>query len=204
MGELFHKIEQLDKCGAVDLHRDMLTVEYDTVFIIVYVWRVLEAPFAVVDGDGDDPVVFSGRMIEPSGIAFIFHAKLTFGISTCFCISGSGNGFGILFRLGQIDGNVDLSIITGDLPFLILTYPVTADVVAVLREFVKESSSCFRRYLVLFPEVCLDLSRAWEQTVHQSGVKKIPVSDAVRDQFPSDCFIQQFFQNLFQRKGWNL
>ena len=65
MGELFHKIEQLDKCGAVDLHRDMLTVEYDTVFIIVYVWRVLEAPFAVVDDDGDDPVVFSGRMIEP-------------------------------------------------------------------------------------------------------------------------------------------
>ena len=93
-GELFHKIEQLDKCGAVDLHRDMLTVEYDTVFIIVYVWRVLEAPFAVIDGDGDDPVVFSGRMIEPSGIAFIFHAKLTFRISTCFCISGSGNGFG--------------------------------------------------------------------------------------------------------------
>ena len=149
-------------------------------------------------------MVLSCRMIYTTCIAFIFPAQLTFGISTCFCISGSGNGFGILFRLGQIDGNVDLSIITGDLPFLILAYPVTADVVAVLREFVKESSSCFRRYLVLFPEVCLDLSRAWEQTVHQSGVKKIPVSDAVRDQFPSDCFIQQFFQNLFQRKRWNL
>ena len=90
MRELFYKIKQLGKCRPVDLHRNMLSVKYDAVLIIIYIRRILESPFSSVDGDGDDPVVLSGRMIQTSGIAFILHTELTLGIAVVLRIFGQG------------------------------------------------------------------------------------------------------------------
>ena len=99
MGELFYKIKQLPECCTVDLHRRVLSVKNDAVFIIIYIRRVLKSPLAVVDGQRNDPVVLSGRMVDAAGIAFIFHTELAFRISTCLCFSSCCDGFRIFLRL---------------------------------------------------------------------------------------------------------
>ena len=94
MGELFYKIKQFPECCTVNLHRRVLSVKNDAVFIIIYIRRVLKSPLAVVDGQRNDPVVLSGRMVDAAGIAFIFHTELAFRISTCLCFSAAAMAFG--------------------------------------------------------------------------------------------------------------
>ncbi len=47
-------------------------------------------------------------------------------------VPGIGNGFRIFFRLGQIDGNINVAVFGMYFPFLIFAYPIAANVVAVL------------------------------------------------------------------------
>ena len=37
MRELFDKVKQLNKCIVIDLHRNVLSVKYDTVLIVVHI-----------------------------------------------------------------------------------------------------------------------------------------------------------------------
>ena len=97
MWEQLYKIKQLDKCISLDLHRSMLTVKYDTMFIVVNIWRVLEAPWTVIDGDRNDPVVLPCRMIDSACIAFIFRTKQTFWITAGFYQLGSCDSLSDLF-----------------------------------------------------------------------------------------------------------
>ena len=39
MRKQLYKIKQFDKCILLDLHRSMLTVKYDTMFIVVNIWK---------------------------------------------------------------------------------------------------------------------------------------------------------------------
>ena len=55
----------------------MLSIKYDTMLIVVYIWRILKSPFSVIDRKRYDPVILSCRVIHSSCISFIFHAKLT-------------------------------------------------------------------------------------------------------------------------------
>ena len=110
----------------------MFAVKYDAVFVVINVRRILESPAASLDRDRDDAVVLSCRMVGTSGIAFVFHAELTFWIGSGFRFSCSGNRFRIFFRFGKIDRNVKCAVFGFDCPFSIFFDAVAADIVTVL------------------------------------------------------------------------
>ena len=122
------KFEQLCKCMAVDLHWNVLSVEYDTMLVIIYIWRILESPFSVLDRDRDDTVVFTCRVIQASCISFIFHTELAFWISRRLCFSCSSDGFWIFFRLGKVDRDIQSTIFCINSPFAVLFDTVSADI----------------------------------------------------------------------------
>ena len=53
----------------------MFSAKYDTMLIIVHVWRILEAPLRLIDCNRDDSVVLSCRMVNTSCIAFVLKCK---------------------------------------------------------------------------------------------------------------------------------
>ena len=84
MRKLSDKVKKLDKGSPFNFHRCMQAVKYDTMFVIIDIRRVLEAPGTVIYCDGDDPVVFSGWMVQAACIALIFTAQLAFWIAAGF------------------------------------------------------------------------------------------------------------------------
>ena len=157
MWEKFDEIKKLFESIAVDLHWNMLSVEYDAVLVIVYIRGVLESPRVILNCDRDDSVVLTSRMIKASCISFVFHTELTFWIGRGFCFSCCCNRFWIFLWFGKIDRNVNFSIRAVHFPFLILLYTITANIVAVLAQFVKIICCFLRIILVFFPKSLLDL-----------------------------------------------
>ena len=80
MRKQFNEIKQLGKCTAVYLHRNMLSVKYDTVLIVIYIRRVLKSPFLSLDRNRDDAVILPCGMVHASCIALVLHAELAFRV----------------------------------------------------------------------------------------------------------------------------
>ena len=116
-------------------------------------------------------MILPGRMIHAAGIAFIFHTQLAFGIAAGFGQLGGSNGFGILLRLGQVDGDINSAILGIHFPAHIPLNAVAADVVAVLAEFVEIFSSFLRRLGIQPGKFRLYLCRAGHQAVHEACIK---------------------------------
>ena len=195
MGKELDEVKQLHKCGPLDLHRHMLPVEYDTVLIVIYIRRILESPLAVVDRNRNDPVILPCRMVQAARISFILHAQQALGITAGLGVLCRGNGLGILLRLGQVDGDVDLSIGGIHFPFHIFLHAVAPDIVAVLAELIIVVRGLLRGYLIFLRKCLLYLGRPWKQAVHKPRVKEVPVSDTVLDNPSFYCLIQQFLQH---------
>ena len=94
MRKQFYKVEQLDKRVSFNFHRRMLEIKHNTVFIIIYIGRILKSPWTVVDGNGDDPVVLSGRMIDAARIPFVLRTEKTFWIAAGFRVLCRCDGLG--------------------------------------------------------------------------------------------------------------
>ena len=110
----------------------MPAVKYNTVLIVIYIWRILHSPRAVIDGERNDSVILSCRMVGASCISLILRAKKAFRIAAGFNQLGCCNGFWILLRLRKVDGDIHGSIRRIYGPLLILLYTIAADVVTVL------------------------------------------------------------------------
>ena len=80
MWKLLYKIKKLYKCSTLNFHRRVLAVKYYAMLVIVYIWAILESPFAIINCYRNYAVVFSCRMICPTSVTLIFHAKLTLWI----------------------------------------------------------------------------------------------------------------------------
>ena len=132
MGELFYKIKQFAESAMLNFHGNMLRIKHNTVLIIVYIGRILEAPAAVLNRHRNYTVILSCRMVDTSGISFILHTQQAFGISALLCIFSRRNGFRIFLRFGKVYGNIHFSVRGLCFPFYIFYNPVTADIVAVL------------------------------------------------------------------------
>jgi len=132
MGEHGHKVQEFFKSRLVDDHGSMLGVEHDAVFVVVHIGAVLQEPLAVCDGQRDDSVVLPGRMIHPAGRTFVFRAQKTLGIAGLGCVLCCRNGLGVLLRLTEVDGNIQVTVLSRGLPTHILLDAVAADIVRIL------------------------------------------------------------------------
>ena len=193
MREQFDEVKKLRKCAAVDLHRHMLAVEYDAVLIVINIRRVLESPFISLDGDRDDPVVLTGRVIDAAGVSFILHAQLAFRIGRGFGSACGCDRLRIFLRLGQVDRDIQRAVLGFHGPLPVPCDAVAADIVAVLAEFVIISSGVFRRFLIFFPEYILDLRRTGHEAVHQLRVEEITVGYTVFDDPAFHGFVEKIF-----------
>ena len=171
MRELFDKIKELAESCLIYFHWNMLTVENDAVFVVINVWRILEAPVAAIDCDRNNAVVFASWMVDASCITLVFHAEQTLWIAACLGIFGSRDGFWIFLRFGKIDGDVNCTIVALDRPAFVFAYAVATDIVTVLAELVEVISGSLWALLIFFCELLLYLSRSWHQAVHQFGIK---------------------------------
>lgn len=130
--EKLYKVKELNESISLDFHWSVLTVKNDAVLVVIYIWRILQAPFAVVDGDWDDAVVLSCRMVYAACVAFVLHAEQTFRIRAGFSQLGCCDGFWIFFRFGEVDGDINLAEVTVHGPFLVFLYTIATNIVAVL------------------------------------------------------------------------
>ena len=144
----------------------MLSIKYDTVFVIVYIWRILESPFASIDLDWHDSVVLSCWMIDSSCISFIFHAKLTLWIRTLLCIFRCCDRFRIFLWFGKIDRDIDISVWTIYFPFHIFFDAVSSDIVRILTEFIEKLCCFLRTFFIICTEFFDNLAWLWCHDSH--------------------------------------
>lgn len=166
MRKQFYKIKQFNECISLDFHWSMLAVKHNAMLIVIHIRRILVSPRSIIDCDRNNPVVLPCRMINTSCISFIFRAKKTFRIASGFYIPCRGNCFWIFFRFGQIDGNINLTVWTVYLPLLILLYAISADIIAVLTQFIKIIGCFLWAFFIFIPELFLHLARTRHQTAH--------------------------------------
>ena len=123
--------------GAVDVHGDMVVVEEDAVLLIVEIRGILEEPGVFVEGEGDHAVILAGRETGAARIAGIVDTEHAGGIGKAGGIFERGDVAGIFFRLGEVDGDVQIAIGGGGGEALIFGDLVDADVIAVAAELIE-------------------------------------------------------------------
>ncbi len=144
-------------------------------------------------------MVFPGRMIHAACVSLILPAELTFGIAALNSIARCSDRLGIFFRLGQIDGDIQLAIIRSRLPFHISCDAVPADIVRVSGIGIIPVGSCLRAFLIFLPEHTDDLGGSCHEVTHQSGIKQIPCHDRIAFRQPFRySIIQDFCKERFQ------
>ena len=89
------------------------------------------------------------------------------------------NRLRVFFRLGQIDGDVQITVFCGSYPFDILCNAVTADIIGILTEFVVPVGSRLRVFLIQIKEFFLYLARHRRDGPHQFCVKQVAIDNAV-------------------------
>ena len=119
-----------------NLHGYMLKIEHNAMLVIINIGRILKAPAAFVDGHRNDPVILSGGMIHPACIPLVLPAQQALRITGLLCVSGRRDGLGILFRLGEVDGDIQVAILCIGNPFHVPADTVSANIVGVLAELV--------------------------------------------------------------------
>ncbi len=199
MGKLLHKVEQLAESVSVNLHGNMLPVKDDTVLVIINIGRVLESPGIPLNGNRNNPVILSCRMIHPARIALIFPAEQTLRIARLLRRPGRRNGLGVFFRLGKIDGNVQIAIFRFGNPFHIPRDSVTPDVIRIPAEFVIIIRGLHRVFLIKILKGFNHLTWAGHQKAHDFCVKQIPINHAVflKDSF-FVCIVQHATEDILQ------
>ena len=136
VGELFDKVQLLAEGGAVDFHRHVDAIEDNAVLVVVDIGGVLEKPLLPIDHDGNDAVVLTGGVVEPPGVPLVLPAELALGIAALRRRLGGGDSTGVLLRLREIDGDVQIAVGCRGDPLLVLCDAVAADIVRVLAEAV--------------------------------------------------------------------
>ena len=198
VGELPDEVQLLAEGGPVDLHGHVLPVEHDAVLVIVHIGGVLEKPILLIDGNGNDAVVLTGGMVHPAGVALVLPAQQALGIAALGRQLGGGDGLGVLFRLGEVDGDVQIAVGGGGHPLHILHDAVAADVVRVLAEFVVPVRGGLRGLAVLVPEHREDLGGPGRQDAHELRIQQVPAGDAAVDAALGLRPVQNAGQDLLQ------
>ena len=204
MGKRLYKVQQLFKCRLVDLHRNVPGIKYDAMLIVVDIGAVLQAPVLAAHFNGNNPVICPGRVVHTASVALVLHTQLALGIGCLGCILGSGNGLGVLFRLTEVYGNIQLAIFACIFPAHILFDPVTANIVGITGEFIVPVRGLYRIPAVLLFKCANHFPGHGRDGTHNTGIKNVLGGDAVITQALFHGVIQQTCQNFLQILGLRL
>ena len=201
MGEDRNKVQQLLKCCLIDLHGCMLCIERDAMLIVVDVGTVLQVPGLSADGDGNNAMVLPCGMVHPACVAFILHTQLALGVSRLGRSLRCGDGLGVLLRLTQIDGNIQVTILGGCLPPHILLDPVAADVIRILRELIEPVGGSLGVLLIQGSKPASHLPGCRSQDTHQFGIVQVTTGGIIGNDASIHCVIHKALQDYFQSHG---
>ena len=180
MRKLFYKGKQLYKGVVLNLHWNMLTVKYNTMLVIIYIWRILEPPLIALNLNGNDSVILSCRMIYSSCIALILNTKLALWISTLLCILSCRNRLRVFFRFGQIDCNIHLSVFCCSLPLHILLDTISSDVICILTErIIPVCCSLCTLFIIELLKGINNIRRSRNHTAHNFCIKQITIYNRI-------------------------
>ena len=177
--ELLHKAKQLGKAAAVDLHRRMLARQGDTMLVIVHVGGVLQIPIRARHLKGDLAQVAARRVAQIACVALILVAEQALRITALRQELGGGDRFGVLFGLGEVDGDVDLAVFALRRPFHILGDAVGAYVVGRQTKVIKIVGRGGRILLIQLTKATDDLARAGGECRHYGGIEEVAIGNAV-------------------------
>ena len=144
-------------------------------------------------------MVFAGGVVHAACVTLVLHAQLALGVSALRCKLCGGNGLGVLFRLGQVDGDIQVAVRSLGDPLQVALNAVAADVVGVLTELVEPVGGSLRT-LVFIPllKVCAHDAGARGQHAHQLGVEQIACSGVVLAHAAGNGIVHQSFEDAFQ------
>ncbi len=137
--------------------------------------------------------------IHPARIALVLRAQLAAWISGSGQVPCGGDGLGVLLRLGQVDGDVQLAVLGLHFPLHVSGNPIPADVVGVLAELIVPVGGFLRGLSVQGPELPDHLGGPGGKYPHQPGVQQIPIGNGILLQYaPLNRIIQQRLQRSGQ------
>ena len=143
-------------------------------------------------------MILPGGVVDPAPVALVFGAELAPGIGGGGQIFCRRNGLGVLLRLGQVYGNIQLAVLRGGLPLHVLGDAVPADVVGVLTELVVPVGGLFGVLGVEGLELRAHLGGPGGETAHQLRVKQVPVDHGIFRQHAAGVGV---LQQLLQHGG---
>ena len=109
VGHLPDEAEQPLEGAPVDLHGDMLAVEDDAMLRIIGVRGILHVPVLTGQLEGHHAVILPCGEVAAAGIAGILDAQHALGVAHGGRVLQLGDLLGILLRLGQVDGDFQLT-----------------------------------------------------------------------------------------------
>ena len=196
MRELLHKVEQAHEALVGDLHGHVLPVEHDAVLIIIGIGRILQIPGIAAQTQGHDAVVLPGREARTPGVARVLHAEHAAGVARLLGVALCGDVPGILLRLGEVDG--DLQLAAGRIveEAHVLGDAVHADVVHILAQLIEVVRGGLRALFAIQAHKALaDQLGMGGQRAHDLRGKQIALLHAVGEQAARRRQLHQRLQN---------
>ncbi len=193
MRKLLYKIKQLTECIVFNFHRNMFGVKHNTVFIIIYIRRILESPSAAIDRHRYYSMILPCRMVNTTRISFILNTEQAFRITALFRALRCGNRLGIFLRFRQINRNIQITVFRRSNPFLVFLDTIPSDIVRILTEFIEIIGGIFGIAFIFGFKYGNHFTRSGYQHTHNLRIKQIPVHDAVLSHNPMFvCIIHHF------------
>ena len=144
-------------------------------------------------------------MVHAAGVALVLPAELTLGIAALRGALGGGDGLGVLLRLGEVDGDVQVAVFCPRHPFDVFRNAVAADIVCVAAKFIIKFRGFFRTLPVKFPKPTNHHAGSGNQSTHKLRVKEVPVNHAIFFQNSLSIGpVQQSRQNVLQGHAGSL
>ena len=159
--------------------------------IKVSVRRILEAPLLPRNIKTNNPVIASSWMIDTTMVAFIFHTELTLRIVTRLDQLSCRNLFWILFRLREIDGNLQFTVVRWYTISNILCDSLQFDVVILLTEFVEIRNCLFWSLCIGIPKITINLTWTRRYQVHEVSTENLTRSLTIFNCFQANGFLDK-------------
>ncbi len=198
VGEDVQELEQAVKGLPGQLHGDVLLLQDNAVFIVINIGGILEVPGFPAQIQGQGTVRLAGRMIDSPCVPYILRAEQTFGIAGLRSAFECSDFPGVFFRLGQIDGDVQIAKRAFIIPFPVFCNTIHSYVIGLSAQTIKIircGTDAIPALKIL--EFTEDLGRPGQKQSHNTGVQQIPEGLRV---FLQNSFFIAVVQELFQNR----